>query len=537
MSGSISKYGYYCLKKENVSSEVLKMLEKDLVIYPIVKPYMKSNFVQKPEPIDLLLQSNKYWYIPRFYGIKKFGIPSNCDLYHGDDIHLIFNGSLFEEQKIPIQHVLDKFINNDQYDTGGILSLPCGEGKTVSALYILSQIQKKTMIVVHKEFLMNQWEQEIKQFLPTARIGYIQGPTYKVDNCDIVLAMIQTLSKKDYPFEDLQKYGLAIYDECHHLGAKMFSKALQKIPAKYLLGLSAEPIRKDGMNLVFEYSLGGVIFQRERKNQDNVYVYQIKLNSNHEKFREVYDRSGNKMLYKMEENIVTFDTRNQFIIHILDLLFKTLPNRQILILSARNEGHLPILHKMISEHLPSLNVGFYIGRCNQNKKKHTEMLEKSKSCDIILATYDMAMEGLNIKSLNTIMLASPLVGLTTQNIHGEKKEFCNDIKQTVGRILREKNSSIERIVFDLVDCFGNYIEWSRQREKYYLKEKYKIIKISHCLDNSIPLQITFNEKNNESFVTDVDDDDEYEFELESHEEYNTILAPKGTLNSRCLFKI
>lgn len=538
----LSKYGFYSLLKKDVSVELKKTIEKDLVILPVVKKFKATPYKCKPEKIDCILESPKYYFLPRFYGLHKFGPPCQEQnfLDQGKDINFRFRGQLFEEQVEPVECVLKQL--REPFFSGGILSLPCGEGKTVSSIYVISQIKKKTIIVVHKEFLMEQWKEEINTFLEkcnennepmNVKIGYIQGKTFEVENCDIIIGMIQTMSKKEYDFEIMKDFGLAIFDECHHLGAKLFSKVLQKIPSKCLLGLSAEPIRKDGMNLVFEYYLGNVIFQRTRQetNGDLMYPIQVlnfQLHSNDPCFEAVYDSSNNKLLYKMEENIVTYEKRNMFIIYLLKNLFN--PNispftqdRQILVLSARNDGHLPILYELLKIHCPNLKVGFYVGRNGLNKKKHSIILEESKSSQIILGTYDMAQEGLNIKSLNAIFLASPLVGLQNQVIRGEKKEFSNDIKQTVGRIFRDKKSNIPRLIFDLTDCFANYVEWSRQRLRYYQKENYEIFKYKIQLDTYLfddmncKLYFKTDSKMNNSKLLNSDENNQEESSMEEED--------------------
>jgi len=488
----INRYGFYCIPKSKSNDMLYEKLLKDLNIKPTKKYGLSKSrlYMNNDEPICCLFETKLYWNIPRFYGIDTFGLPIENKIYNGIDLNenIKFNGSLYEEQKVPIEYVLKQFRKND-YENGGLLGLPCGEGKTVSAIYIISSLMKKTIIIVHKEFLMNQWVNEIKTFLPNANIGIIQGDRCEIENSDIVLAMIQTLSKRDYEYDIIKDFGFAIYDECHHLGAKMFSKVLLKIPCKYLLGLSAEPLRKDGMNLVFEYYLGKTIFQRERNNETNVFVHRFLCSSDSDYYKEYFDKRGEKQLYKMEENVVSFNKRNNLIVHILINLFSQFDNRQILLLSARNEGHLPKLYELIEKsnichsNGKKCSIGFYIGRNGVNKKRYAEILDTSSKCDIILGTYDMAMEGLNIKSLNTIMLASPLVGLQKQNVNGVSKIFCNDIKQTIGRILRDKYSKQQRIVFDIVDLFGNYIEWSRQRVSYYKKEKYILFNQDIQLDN------------------------------------------------------
>lgn len=534
----ISKHGFYVVCKMDLSADQSRNLVKDLTLFPIVKEFQKTFFKTKPQPMTLYFESPKYFYVPRFYGLSKFGNPRDNHIFAGQDIDVAFNGELYADQSEPVDAVLKRF--EDPHFSGGILSLPCGEGKTVSSIYIIAKLKKKTIIVVHKEFLMNQWRQEINTFLPGAKIGFIQGSTFEVHGYDITIGMIQTMAKRDYKYEDMKDFGLSIFDECHHLGARMFSKVLQVVPSKYLLGLSAEPIRKDGMNLVFEYHLGQVIFQRERQKTDKVQVLNFMIHSQSEKFQNVFDKSGNKLFYKMEENVVTFEARNNFILYILKNIFEPRfpfhDSRQILVLSARNDSHLPVLKEMIEQQCPHVKLGFYVGRNSMNKRKHNEILENARNCQIILGTYDMAQEGLNIKSLNAIMLASPLVGLQNQVIHGEKKEFCNDIKQTVGRILREKHSPIPRLVVDLTDCFGNYLEWSRQRTKYYNKEKYSIRRINVNLDSFHFSDDLFMEMVGMNETIECNEETEFNEETERNEgtQCGESSSPKKTM---CLFRI
>ena len=133
----------------------------------------------------------------------------------------------------------------------GLLALHTGFGKTV-LLNIISRINQKTLIIVHKEFLLRQWIERIEQFLPDARVGRIQAKTIDTEDKDIVICMLQSLSMKDYPKDMFKEYGLSIYDECHHLSAEVFSRAFFKVVTKYGLGLSATIKRKDGLTKSFK---------------------------------------------------------------------------------------------------------------------------------------------------------------------------------------------------------------------------------------------------------------------------------------------
>ena len=107
---------------------------------------------------------------------------------------------------------------------------------------------------------MTQWYDRIGEFIPDAKIGKIQQDTIDIEGKDIVLAMVQSLSMKEYPEDTFESFGLVIFDECHHLGAEVFSKCMAKVQSKYMLGLSATPNRKDGLRKVFEWYIGDIAY-------------------------------------------------------------------------------------------------------------------------------------------------------------------------------------------------------------------------------------------------------------------------------------
>ena len=112
---------------------------------------------------------------------------------------------------------------------------------------------------------MTQWLDRIRQFVPNAKIGKIQQKTIETDGCDIVLAMVQSVATKEYDTGVFDDFGLCIFDECHHLGAEVFSRCLPKVASKYMLGLSATPNRKDGLRCVFEWYIGNIVYKSQEK--------------------------------------------------------------------------------------------------------------------------------------------------------------------------------------------------------------------------------------------------------------------------------
>ena len=127
---------------------------------------------------------------------------------------------------------------------------------------------------------MNQWVERIQQFLPTARIGKIQGQVIDIEGKDIVLCMLQSLVLKEYPSSLFDSFGFTILDEVHHISSETFSNALFKVVTKYMLGLSATMDRKDGTTKIFKMFLGDVIHKVERKDEYAVEVRAVTYKTN-----------------------------------------------------------------------------------------------------------------------------------------------------------------------------------------------------------------------------------------------------------------
>ena len=321
------------------------------------------------------------------------------------------------------------------------------------ALDIISKLRQKTIVIVHKEFLMNQWIERIQEFLPGAQVGKIQGPVFDVEGKDIVIGMLQTLYAKDFGSKAFAPFGLTIIDEVHRIGSEQFSKALFKVMTPYMLGISATVERKDRLTNVLYMFIGERIYHEERSKDDKVTVRGIKFVTNDNDFNETdYDFRGNPKYSTMISKICNYGPRSDFIVRILSDLFVEYPDKQVMVL-AHNRALLVYLYESI-QHKGFASCGYYIGGMKQCD------LDATEGKQIVLATYAMAAEALDIKSLSTLVMASPKT----------------DITQSVGRILRVKgNNPIVIDVIDSHDHFGN--QWNA-RKKYYKKNGYFIQSVS-----------------------------------------------------------
>jgi superfamily II DNA or RNA helicase len=444
MNTYLGQKGYTIHKKE-LTIEQQKQIRNDLMIKPFV---MGSPMNDAQKMFPAYRESSNKMYVPHYYGLEKFGHPKDYKISNGTDINIEFNGKLRELQETVVWAYMSH-VEAAKYG-GGLLELPCAAGKTVIGLNIISRLKKKAFIIVHKEFLMNQWIERIEQFLPTARVGKIQGPIVDIDDKDIVIGMLQSLSMKEYPASIFDSFGLTIIDEVHHISSEVFSNSLFKLVTKYMLGLSATMNRKDGTTHVFKMFLGDIIYKGKRDEERDVTVRAIEYIVNDEEFNTVkYDYRGNPAYSTMISKLCEYNRRSEFILSILvDLLLEN-PSQQIMIL-AHNKNLLKYLHDAVA-HRNIATVGYYVGGMKEKALKETEGKK------IVIATYAMAAEALDIKTLTTLIMATPKT----------------DIEQSVGRILREKHS--QPLVIDIVDSHDLFKNQWRKRKTFYKRENYKIL--------------------------------------------------------------
>jgi len=143
---------------------------------------------------------------------------------------------------------------------GAILRAATGTGKTVMALKVAYALKRRTLIIVNKDFFVDQWTERIREFLPGAKIGVIQQSRCEWADKDIVIGMVHSLAKRSYPSATYKAFGLVITDEVHNSAAKTFSKVVPMFYARYQLGLSATVRRRDGAENVFFYQIGPIAY-------------------------------------------------------------------------------------------------------------------------------------------------------------------------------------------------------------------------------------------------------------------------------------
>jgi superfamily II DNA or RNA helicase len=276
---------------------------------------------------------------------------------------------------------------------------------------------------------------------------------------------------KDYETDIFKNFDLVIYDECHHLGAKVFSQALLKVNTKYTIGLSATIARSDRTEKVFMNFLGEMLYNEvtELKHKVKIEVHNYSLKnkcyseiidndgkirnvSNLSLFRDIIGRNGKPIQPIMVSNLTLISQRDSYIYDLIYNLKLAEPSRKILILSGRID-QLKKMHEMFQDVFEG-DTGFYIGKMKEKD------LKISESKDLIFASYEMVSEGLDIQALDTMILLTPKAKMV----------------QTIGRILRKKPEEYENqpLIIDIVDQIPTFIYLGMARKKVYTSRNYEI---------------------------------------------------------------
>jgi superfamily II DNA or RNA helicase len=318
-----------------------------------------------------------------------------------------------------------------------------GKPLTSAELKVLCK-EKKLKVSGTREELVNR----LKENDPSFQEKEITTVSY-----DCTIAMIQTLVQREFPQGTFKDFGFTIFDECHHLGAAHFSRALLKVQTKYMLGLSATPTRDDGLTKVFEWFLGKPVYWEKTREPDPQVVVRLEqFSTDNPDYNQVpTDYKGEPVLARLLTKIVECPERNAHIAKLIREIAEE-PQRRILVLSERI-GHLEAIETLLKS--SGLTMSYYVGGMKEEEREAGARMSR-----VLLASYAMASEAMNIKHLNCVIMASP-----------RKK-----VEQSTGRILRVQKDQrqIHPLIVDIVDSHGMYQGQWRKRAAYYKRCAYRI---------------------------------------------------------------
>lgn len=476
----LSRHGYG-IEKAQWPVTFLTSLKKHLTVRPVKKgkEAYGGGANGDDQSFPIYQESATMLYLPRHEGMRLFGPPKKNLLEDGGQPlreGLEFRGEPREKQ----QDVIAAFRGAFQEKGGGVLCVGCGFGKTFLAIYLFSQVvRRKTLVVVAQENLLNQWKDQLKQWLPDALVGEIRGKTVDIEGKDVVIGMLQSISQKDYGARVFKDFGMVIYDEAHHLGAETFSKALLKCACPYTLGLTATPERDDGLHHVYMSFLGPIAYQELKRDVENVQVHLVRLSSTRDEYRqEKYTDAGNVNLAATVNQLCAFFPRTVFLLH---LLARALQDRRNTLLLSERREHLVTLEKLVrlafgspefrkaypeglADWDPDAKMCLYVGGM-----KATEM-DRAHGCSLVLGTYHMAAEGMDLPHLNTLILTS------------QRKK----VTQPCGRIFRRADPAFPPVIMDIQDGLGILSGQRRERQNYYKSSEYHVHVQKASLDVLFP---------------------------------------------------
>ena len=415
-----------------------------------VRPFSFVNPMAQPK-YKVYHEDSKWLYLPKHFGIERYGpVGTLRDVAKTPEWHWEFTGALRPVQ-LP---VVNSFLLPEPHD--GIISLHTGGGKTVCALYIASRLRVPVLVVVHNSFLRDQWIDRVKAFIPNARIGRVQADVCDVENKDVVIVMLQTLSMKELNVDVFAPIGLVIVDECHHIASEVFVQALPKVTSRYMLGLSATPDRKDRLMFAIHWFLGPLLYKSDTGDSVDtavsveVYEYQ---NDDREFNEIVMSSQGMVSVPIMVNKLTACEDRTRWLCSILEDISEG--GRQILVLSDRVQHCQDILAGLPEELRETACI---LGTAVKAEVR----AEYCKTKAILIATYSMCKEGFDVPTLNTLVMATPRP----------------DIDQIVGRILRVEKTGrvVHPLIVDIVDP-----QFKRQfgvRNSLYRKRQYRVTKMA-----------------------------------------------------------
>jgi superfamily II DNA or RNA helicase len=394
---------------------------------------MRLSTYNKPRIISCAEDFDKHIGLPRgsldeaLELLRAHGIKADIrnEQYSGIPIDINFNGKLRSNQEEATSEILKHDI--------GVLSAPTAFGKTTVAAYLIAERKVNTLVLVHRRLLMDQWYEQLKSFLNTDSIGRIGGG--RGDRTGIIdVGMIQSLNHKGVVKDIVAEYGQVIVDECHHVSAFSFEQVLRQVKARYITGLTATPVRKDGHHPIIIMQCGPIRFRVDARRQADERPFEHVVIPRQTSFR--IPEGSEDGIQPVYAAMMKDEQRN-------DLIFDDL-------LSALEGGCSPLLLTERTEHvdgfaerLKGFAKNIIVLKGGTGKKERKALAEQIASIPdgeerVLIATGRYIGEGFDDARLDTLFLAMPI-------------SWRGTLQQYAGRLHRlHDNKKVVRI-YDYVD--------------------------------------------------------------------------------------
>ena len=423
-----------------------------------------------------------------------YRIDDKCN--HGKPISVQFNGVLRDNQ----QEAVNVLASN----SNGVLSATTAFGKTVTAIGLIAKHGVNTLVLVHTKALLDQWVKALEQFLtidtipeenerkrkrrkPLSPIGTLSSTGNKLHGI-IDIALMQSCISDNEVKTFVKEYGMVIADECHHVSAVNFEQILKTVNARYVYGLTATPIRKDGHQPIIFMQCGPIRYSADAKAQMLSQSFERLLVPRFTPFRPIV---GSDLSYtKVAQQLAEDEYRNLFIVK--DVIEVLKEGRSPIILTSRT-SHVSILAELLKPHCPNVItlIGSESTKDKRQKMEHLQSIPSSEQL-VIVATGKYVGEGFDYARLDMLFLVSPVA-------------WKGIVAQYAGRLHREYEGKQDVQIYDYIDirvpvCESMY----RKRLKGYASIGYRI-RNNEAFDSLFPItDVIYDGQNFESpFISDL----------------------------------
>ncbi|MBI4824940.1 MAG: DEAD/DEAH box helicase family protein [Nitrospirae bacterium] len=426
------------IRKDGLPSQLLNKIKR-LAAFQNPEFYKKQSMrlstALTPRVICCAAELKSYITIPRgcmediseLCSINQISLDIQDKRVNGSDVQFTFNGDLTETQENACKELL-------KHETGTFVAPP-GIGKTVIGIKLIAARGVNTLVLVHRKPLLEQWRAQIATFLniPIGSIGQIGGGKNKANNL-IDVAMIQSLDRQGETDHRIKNYGQIIVDECHHVSAFSFERVMMEANARYIIGLTATPYRRDGHQPIFTMQCGPIRYKvTSRKSASDSHL-KYSLMTRTTSF--AYPWADGDNIQSLWPPLITDENRNHMI---FDDILNSLEEKRFPIVLTERKEHLELLKQKLEKfvkHIIVLHGGMRAGT-------RKEMLSKLESISdteerLILATGQYIGEGFDDPRLDTLFLAMPF-------------SFKGKMIQYAGRLHRSYQGKTEVRIYDYVD--------------------------------------------------------------------------------------
>ena len=347
----------------------------------------------------------------------------------GEPIQVAFHGSLREKQ----EEAVGAIIQHDE----GFLCAPTAFGKTAVASWLIAHRGVNTLVIVHRQQLLDQWRERLAMFLdlPLDEIGQVgAGKTKRTGKIDV--AVIQSLYHDHEVKDFVAEYGHVIVDECHHLSAVTFEKVMRQVKAKYVIGLTATPTRKDGHHPIMYMQCGPARFTMHARAMTESAPFEHVVIPRITEFR-MAGEGADLTIQDIYAALVGDRARNEMIAQ--DLIRAARQGRSPLVLTGRTE-HLAHFEEKLSGVVRNVFV-LKGGMGRKQRRAISEALAAVPEGEqrVILATGSYIGEGFDDARLDTLFLAMPI-------------SWKGTLQQYVGRLHRLHDNKRVVEVYDYIDA-------------------------------------------------------------------------------------